>query len=198
MPARVRALFIFLIGLTALVAAGAIYLLARDQPPPDRPSDLAPKFILTDQDGRTVTERDFRGRSMLVFFGFTNCPDVCPLTLQKIADTLEMTPELKGKVTPVFISVDPERDTPEAMKTYAAYFSPDVRALTGTRAQVDAAIKAFKVYAKRVELPDSALGYTMDHSSLIYLYGPDGAFVTGWDPSIETEKLAEDLRKKVR
>ena len=135
---------------------------------------------------------------MLVFFGFTNCPDVCPLTLQKIADTLALAPELTKKLTPVFISVDPERDAPAKMKAYAAYFSPEIRALSGTPEQTAAAIAAFKVYAKKVPLPDSALGYTMDHSSLIYLYDADGAFVTGWDPSIASEKLAEELKRNVK
>ena len=197
MPARTRAIFIFLIGLAALVAAGAIFMLAQDNAP-GRTTGVAAKFTLTDQDGKQVTERDFRGKAMLVFFGFTNCPDVCPLTLQKIADTLALAPELTKKLTPVFISVDPERDAPAKMKAYAAYFSPEIRALSGTPEQTAAAIAAFKVYAKKVPLPDSALGYTMDHSSLIYLYDADGAFVTGWDPSIASEKLAEELKRNVK
>lgn len=196
MPARTRAIFIFLIGLAALIAAGAVYMLTQDKQQGRAPVTAA--FTLTDQDGKTVTEADFRGKAMLVFFGFTNCPDVCPLTLQKIADTLELQPALADKITPVFISVDPERDTPEKMKTYAAYFSPTIRALSGTPDQIAAVLKAFKAYAKKVELPESALGYTMDHSSLLYLYGPDGAFVTAWDPSIETEKLAAALQQNVK
>ena len=107
-------------------------------------------------------------------------------------------PELKGKITPIFISVDPERDTPAKMKTYAAYFSPEIRALSGDAAQTEAALTAFKVYAKKVVLPDSALGYTIDHSSLIYLYDAEGRFVTGWDPSTETEILAAGLKDNVK
>lgn len=196
MPARTRAVFIFLIGLAALIAAGSIMLLSQGNPAGR--ATVAPRFTLTDQDGKQVTERDFRGKAMLVFFGFTNCPDVCPLTLQKIADTLELAPELAGKLTPVFISVDPERDTPDKMKAYAAYFSPEIRALSGTPEQTAEVISAFKVYAKKVPLPDSALGYTMDHSSLIYLYDADGAFVTGWDPTIASEKLAAELKQNVK
>ena len=196
MPARMRAVFIFLIGLAALVAAGAMFLLSQDNAP--RGGGVAARFTLTDQDGKQVTERDFRGKAMLVFFGFTNCPDVCPLTLQKIADTLALAPELAGKLTPVFISVDPERDTPARMKTYAAYFSPEIRALSGTPEQTAEVISAFKVYAKKVPLPDSALGYTMDHSSLIYLYDANGSFVTGWDPSIDSAKLAAELKQNVK
>lgn len=196
MPARTRAVFIFLIGLAALIAAGSIMLLSQDNPAGR--ATVAPRFTLTDQDGKQVTERDFRGKAMLVFFGFTNCPDVCPLTLQKIADTLELAPDLAGKLTPVFISVDPERDTPAKMKAYAAYFSPEIRALSGTPEQTAHVISAFKVYAKKVPLPDSALGYTMDHSSLIYLYDANGAFVTGWDPTIASEKLASELKQNVK
>ena len=196
MPARTRAIFIFLIGLAALVAAGAIFMLAQDNAPGR--TGVAAKFTLTDQDGKQVTERDFRGKAMLVFFGFTNCPDVCPLTLQKIADTLALAPELTKKLTPVFISVDPERDAPAKMKAYAASFSPETRALSGTPEQTAAAIAAFKVYAKKVPLPDSALGYTMDHSSLIFLYGPDGAFVTAFDPTLDATALGNEMERIVR
>lgn len=196
MPARTRAVFIFLIGLAALIAAGAVFLLTQQRG--QGGAELEPRFTLTDQDGRQVTERDFRGRAMLVFFGFTHCPDVCPLTLQKIADALEAAPELADRLTPVFISVDPARDTPEEVKIYAAHFSPAIRGLTGTPLQIEAVLTAFRVFAKRVELPDSALGYTIDHSSLIYLYDARGRFVTGFDPSLDVEKLAAALKDNVK
>lgn len=194
MSARTRAVFILLIGLAALIAALAIMLLAQHK----GPAAVEAKFSLTDQDGKKVTQADFRGKSMLVFFGFTNCPDVCPLTLQKIAEALAEAPELKGRLVPIFISVDPERDTPETMKTYAGYFSPEIRALTGTPEEIRATLAAFKVYARKVEQPGSALGYSMDHSSFIYLYGPDGAFVTAFDPAMETDKLAAALKQNVK
>lgn len=198
MPARTRAIFIFLIGLSALIAAGAIFLLMQDHARPPQRASFSVAFSLTDQDGKKVTEQDFRGRAMLVFFGFTNCPDVCPLTLQKIVAALESAPELKDKLTPIFISVDPERDTPAAMKTYAAYFSPEIRALSGNEAETEAALLAFKIYAKKVVLPDSALGYTMDHSSMIFLYDANGQFVTGWDSATEPEILAAGLKDNVK
>lgn len=196
MPARTRAVFVVLIALAALIAAGAIFLLNQERPKP-APA-LTPSFTLTDQDGRQVTEHDFRGRAMLVFFGFTHCPDVCPVTLQKIADALELEPALTERLTPVFISVDPERDTPAEMKVYAGHFSPAIRALSGTPEQIRATLAAFKAYAKKVELPDSALGYTVDHSSLVYLYDAEGRFVTGWDPSVEPEVLAAALKDYVK
>ena len=195
MPARTRALFLGLIVLAALIAAAAIALLPQQK---SAPAAITPSFSLIDQDGRAVTEADFRGKAMLVFFGFTNCPDVCPLTLQKLADVLATIPQTAAKVTPVLISVDPGRDTPEKLKTYAGYFSPDIRALTGTQDQIDAVLKAFKAYARKVELPDSALGYSMDHSSFIYLYGPDGAFLTALDPGLSEADLAAALQQNVK
>lgn len=195
MPARTRAVFLGLIALAALIAAFAIYLLTQQKPAPE---PITPRFALTDQDGKKVTEADFRGRYMIVFFGFTNCPDVCPLTLQKLSDTLADIPETAKKVTVVLITVDPERDTPEKLKTYVGYFSPDFRALTGTPAEIEGVLKTFKAYARKVPLPESALGYTMDHSSFIYLYGPDGAFVTAFDPGAPEEKLAADLQQNVK
>jgi protein SCO1/2 len=195
MPARTRAVFIFLIGLALLIAVAASYMLMQSRGP--QRATVEAKFALTDQDGKKVTEGDFRGRAMLVFFGFTNCPDVCPLTLQKIADALAEAPALKGKVVPIFISVDPERDTPEKMKAYANYFSPEIRALTGSEAEIKATLSAFKAYARKVPQPDSALGYSMDHSSFIYLYGADGQFVTAFDPGMDTDKLAAALQQNV-
>jgi len=199
MPARTRAVFIFLIGLAALVAAAAIYLLMQPEAPPvPERAIVEAKFSMTDQDGKKVSEADFAGKAMLVFFGFTNCPDVCPLTLQKIADALTDAPDIKGKLVPIFISVDPERDTPEKMKAYAAYFSPEIRALSGTPEETKAALSAFKAYAQKVPQPDSAMGYTMDHSSFIYLYGADGNFVTALDPGMDVGKLAAALQQNVK
>lgn len=194
-----RALFLGLIAIAAAVATAAVMLLVtgsgRQAP---AVSDMGGAFTLTDQDGKRVTEADFRGRYMLLFFGFTNCPDVCPLTLQRIADALESAPGLKQKLTPVLITVDPERDTPEKMKDYVAYFGPEFRGLTGTPEEIATVLKAFKVYAKKVPLPDSALGYTMDHSALIYLYGPDGVFVTAYDPALDAAALAAKLQENVK
>lgn len=197
MPARTRAIFLTLIALAALIAAAAITMLMQPKAPA-LPSPITPAFALTDQDGKRVTEADFRGKYMVVFFGFTNCPDVCPLTLQKLADVLADIPETAKKLTVVLISVDPERDTPEKLKAYTGYFSPDFRALTGSGAEIEAVLKTFKAYARKVPLPESALGYTMDHSSFIYLYGPDGAFVTAFDPGAAPEKLAADLQQNVK
>jgi protein SCO1/2 len=193
-----RALFLALIAMAAAVATTAIVFLTMADRSQPALAQLGGAFTLTGEDGQTVTEADFRGRAMLIFFGFTNCPDVCPVTLQRIADALESAPELATRLTPILISVDPERDTPAAMKAYVAAFGPQFRGLTGTPEQVAAVVKAYKVYAKKVPLEGSALGYTMDHSSLIYLYGPDGAFVTAFDPSLDGPALAAKLKETVK
>lgn len=191
MTARMRLVFLGLIALVVFIGMTALIMLM------NRPAALVSPggdFALVDQDGRAVTAADFRGRHMLVFFGFTNCPDVCPMSLQRIAEALDAAPELLERLTPVLVSVDPERDTPGRMKEYLAYFGPAFRGLTGTPAQIDAMVKAYRVYARRVPLEDSALGYTMDHSGLIYLYDPQGEFVRTYDPSIESAALADALK----
>ncbi|BCW86897.1 hypothetical protein sos41_00190 [Alphaproteobacteria bacterium SO-S41] len=198
MPPRTRAVFLALIAIAAAVATAAVtILLTSERQVGGQAAQVGGAFALTDQDGKRVTEADFRGRYMLIFFGFTNCPDVCPMTLQRIADALDAVPALKERLTPVLITVDPERDTPAVMKEYVGFFGPEFRGLTGTQAEIDAVLKAYKVYAKKVPLPDSALGYTMDHGGLIYLYGPDGAFVTAYDPSLDVTALAARLKENV-
>lgn len=129
-------------------------------------------FTLVDEKGATVTPKTYGTSYKLVFFGFTHCPTVCPTALVKIADILAGLPkDTAGRLVPLFITVDPERDTPEALRTYTDNFDPRIVGLTGSRAQVDAAIAGFKVYAARV---DTGHGdYTMDHSTFMYLLGPD-------------------------
>lgn len=159
-------------------------------------------FTLVDHTGRTVTEADFRGRHMLIYFGFTHCPDVCPTALQIMSVALDQLAETKGaeaaaQVVPVFITVDPERDDVAAMAAYVGHFGDRFVGLTGTPAQIEAATGAFKVYARKVEDPNSAGGYTMDHSSVVYLMGPDGAFLANFthetDPARMARKIASFL-----
>lgn len=196
-----RLILLGLICLVAAVATAATVLLATGGP--DRRAtqparQIGGAFTLLGEDGQTVTEADFRGRYMLVFFGFTNCPDVCPLALQRIADALALAPRPAARLTPVLISVDPERDTPAKMKAYVGYYGPDFRGLTGSPEQIGAVIKAYGVYARKVNLEGSALDYTVDHSGLIYLYDPSGAFVTAFDPAVDAEGLAAKLKENVK
>ena len=132
-------------------------------------------FALAAADGRTVTDQDLLGRPFLIFFGFASCPDVCPATLATVGTALEA---LAGdeRVEALFVTLDPERDTPETAGQYAAAFHPDITGLGGTQAQIDDAASAYRVYSARVPLEDSALGYTIDHSAFVYLMGADGTY----------------------
>lgn len=129
-------------------------------------------FTLVNQDGETVTEQDFAGQYKLIFFGFANCPMICPTELQKMTAAMNMLGDKAAVITPIFISVDPERDTPEALKEYVAQFHPRLVGLTGSEEQVDAVKEAYKVYGEKVESP-SMEGYMVNHSSFTYFMGPD-------------------------
>jgi protein SCO1 len=151
-------------------------------------------FKLTDQNGKPRSDADFRGGYTLVFFGYTNCPDVCPTTLQTLTDAMTDLGPKADKVTPVFITVDPERDTAKALKDYAANFTPRLVMLTGSPADIAAVAKEYRVYyAKAGEGPN----YAMDHTALIYLMGPDGTYVTHYAPQATADDIAKDLSKRL-
>ena len=152
-------------------------------------------FTLTDHTGRRVTDQDFRGRVMMVFFGFTFCPDVCPTALQVMAAALDKIGSKAEQITPVLITVDPERDTPEQMAMYVKSFHPRLVGLTGSPEEIAAVAKAYRVYFKRVADPKSSGGYTMDHSAIIYVMGPDGAFRTHFTYTVNADAMAERLTK---
>lgn len=152
-------------------------------------------FQLTDHTGKRVTDQDFRGRYMLVFFGFTYCPDVCPSALQVMSAALEKLGPKAERITPVLITVDPERDTPEQLALYVKSFHPRLVGLTGTPEEVQQAIHAYRVYAKKVEDPKSTAGYTFDHSSIIYVMNPDGTYRTHFAHTTNVEVMAERLAK---
>ena len=134
-------------------------------------------FRLTDQHGAEVTEQDFAGRYMLIYFGYTYCPDFCPISLANMTQALDLLPpDQAEQVVPILITVDPERDTVEQLAEYAPLFHPSLVALTGRPRQIKAAAKAYRVYFAKAGNGDSDT-YLMDHSSFIYLMGPDGRYV---------------------
>lgn len=154
-------------------------------------------FTLVDGDGATVTDKNFLGRWMLIYFGYTFCPDVCPTSLSVVAGAMDRLPaQTADKLVPVFITVDPERDTPQVMKDYVSAFHPRMVGLTGNAEQIAAAKKAYKVYAAKAKGGD-ADSYTMDHSSILYLVGPDGRFVAHYPHGTTAEALAADLIKRL-
>jgi protein SCO1/2 len=150
-------------------------------------------FHLEDQNGKSVTDADMKGRPFLVFFGFTHCPDICPTTLFEMSRVMRALGPDADRAGALFITVDPARDTPTVMKDYLSNFDPHLRGLTGDQASIDAAIKAYRVYAKKVPLDNG--DYTMDHTALVYLMDKDGHFVAPFNVNRTPEAEAADLRR---
>lgn len=152
-------------------------------------------YALTDQDGKPRASSDFHGKYQLVYFGYTFCPDVCPTTLAVMSAALEKLGRDQDRIVPVFITIDPARDKPEVLKKYLAAFGPRFVGLTGTDEEIAAVEKEFRVYAKKQPMAGGTYG--MDHSSVIYLMGPDGNLISFFDDVTEPEKLAEALKAKL-
>eukprot|EP01037_Dinobryon_pediforme_P010940 gene10940-11023_t len=146
-------------------------------------------FSLVDSTGKTVTDSQFRGRWMLIYFGYTFCPDVCPTELQVVAASLDKLGSQAAKLAPIFITVDPERDTPAAMGEYVKLFDDRLIGLTGSQAQITAALRAYRVYAVKSESKASS-SYLMDHSSFLYLMGPDGTLQALFKPGTSADDIA--------
>jgi len=154
-------------------------------------------FSMVNHHGERVTEKDFAGKFMLTYFGYTFCPDFCPLGLSTITEALELLDEDQaGQVTPVFFSVDPARDTVEQLADYATHFHPRLIALTGTDEEVKAAAQAYRIYYAIPSKEDE--NYAVDHSTFIYLMGPDGTYRTHFNHNASPEEIAEQLRKETK
>jgi cytochrome oxidase Cu insertion factor (SCO1/SenC/PrrC family) len=150
-------------------------------------------FTLTDQHGALVTEGDFAGRYMLIYFGYTYCPDFCPMSLANMTRALDLLPpERAEQVVPILITIDPERDTVEQLAEYAPLFHPRLVALTGTPEQTKDAARAYRVYSSKAGNGDSDT-YLMDHSTFIYLMGPDGKYVRHFSHSATPEEIAAGI-----
>lgn len=154
-------------------------------------------FSLTDHTGAAVTDATYRGRLMLIFFGFTHCPDVCPTELQVIAEVLDGLGADADRVAPLFITVDPERDTPEALARYVDLFDPRIIGLTGTPEQIGAVTRAYRVYYAKVHPPDAS-DYTMDHSSFVYLMDQEGRFAGLFRHGAPAAEIAAAIRMQLR
>ena len=152
-------------------------------------------FSLTDHTGRPVTDADFRGKFMLVYFGFTFCPDVCPAGLQLMAAAIDALGPKADRITPVFITVDPERDTPAQLANYVPSFHPRLVGLTGTMAEIQAVARAYRVYYQKVKDERSSAPYTMDHTSIIYLMDRQGKFVTHFTHATSLAAITAALGK---
>ena len=158
-----------------------------------QPAAIGGPFQLTDQNGKAVTDKSLKGKPTLIFFGYTHCPDVCPTSLFEISEVLRAMGKDADKVNAVFISVDPERDTPATMKEYLSSFDPHLEGLSGDPAETAKVVTSYRVYAKKVPTKDG--DYTMDHTALIYLMDRDGRFVSPFNLKRTPEEAAADLKK---
>lgn len=187
------ATLLFLANLTASVPAGGgqkLQLL---------PNLFGGPFSLTDEHGQPVTQEAYAGKFMLVYFGYSYCPDICPTDLAVMAAALDTLGEGAERIQPLLISVDPRRDTPEALGEFTDAFHPNLIGLTGTEAEVAVAAKAYRVHRRKFQMEGmSGDGYLVDHSTLTYLMGPDGRFVTMFPRGTTAEKMVKTLRKYIR
>ena len=169
--------------------------------PPLAGAKLGGPFALTDQDGRRVTDKAYAGRYRIVYFGYTFCPDVCPTTLQTLMRGLSAfkasSPSAAARIGPIFISVDPARDTPPVMKQYVAAFGPDLIGLTGGTDEIATVAKAYGVYYKAAPAAGTS-GYLVDHSSQPVLFGPDGAPIALLPADLGADAVAKELKTWVR
>jgi protein SCO1/2 len=190
--ARPTALIYGIIGIVVallILATGAFVWLTQG----GTASLVGGSFSLENGNGQLVTDRDFRGKYMLVYFGYTFCPDVCPTTLTEVADAMDKLGAKADKLQPIFITVDPKRDTPQVIKQYAAAFSPRLVGLTGSPDQIATVAKEYRVYYAEHRTGPGPNDYAMDHSSVLYLMGPDGKFVAPIRPDEDGEHIAADL-----
>lgn len=158
---------------------------------------LGGPFTLTNQNGEIVTNETYAGQYKLIYFGFTYCPAICPTELQKMARVLRtIEPDIAAQIKPLFITIDPERDTVKVMRDYVELFHPDLQGLTGTAQQIQDIMKAYKIYARKVQEPDMN-DYTMDHSSYLYLMSPDDKIVGLYRIQDKVPFLVEDIRAKI-
>jgi len=161
--------------------------------------DIGGPFTLVDHNGNTVTDTDFRGRYMLIYFGYTYCPDVCPTAAIVMARALEQLGEEEKKVVPIIITIDPERDRPEDLKEYVAHFHPRMVGLSGTPEQVAVAVKAYKVYAAKIfEEGWGVDEYFVYHSDVTYFMGPDGKYIDHFGSGTTPKIMAERMRKHLK
>jgi protein SCO1/2 len=206
--AALRRLVMTLAGAVFVLLAAAAIFLALKQPP-DAPlspaavnvsgADIGGPFALTDQHGNRITSAELIDGPTLIYFGYTFCPDICPVDVAVMASAVDLLDQQGFKVKPVFVSIDPARDTQEQLAYYADAMHPRMVALTGTEAEVKAAADAYKVYYQRVDTADSAAGYLMNHTTLTYFMTPDGIrglFRNGFPPQEMAGEIARILSRE--
>ncbi len=186
--------------LLAILAGGLLWYLGQnslrfDTSGGTNAASVGGPFALIDQNGARRTDKDFHGRWVLLYFGYSYCPDVCPTTLGVMADALSKLGPKAAHVVPVFVSIDPERDTPAVLKKYLAAFGPEFVGLTGPLPEITAAAHEYRVYFAKHPLEGG--GYAVDHSSVVYLLDPQGRFVKFYDDTTKPADLARDLSARL-
>ena len=184
-----KKLLLPLLGFFAVLALALFVPRLLDLAP--QPAPIGGPFTLTDQTGKQVSDSDFRGKLMLVYFGYSYCPDVCPTTLNEMMRVYAaLSPEQQAQIAPIFITVDPARDDSAQMNQYVTSFSPALIGLTGSPEQIAAAERGYHVYARK---SGTEPNYTMDHTSIIYLMGKDGKFLRHFNGDAPAEEIAGGL-----
>ena len=196
MSAKLRIFLLTAIALLALVLGFLVAALTRPSPPLNQATpnfSLDGRFNLIDETGQLVTQDNYTGKFRLVYFGFTFCPDVCPMQLEVVSRALEIAKISPDWLTTLFITLDPERDRPEDMAIYTDNFHKNIIGLTGSLDQIHQAAKAYKVYFQKVSDPETTGGYTVDHSSIIFLMGPDNNYKQHFTHRDSAEDIAEKI-----
>lgn len=187
-----------LVGIGAIASAGLQLSTARrvEQASGVQGPAFRAAFELTDHRGMNRTEEDFAGRWMLVFSGFTNCPDVFPATLSEVAAVMEGPGDEAAKMKPTFISIDPERDTPATLAEFESLFNAGIIGLNGTLEQIAAISEIFPIFFERIEEATTPNGYTMSHTSHLFRFDPESGFAMTWPYGTPAEEIPADLRKR--
>jgi protein SCO1 len=195
-PRHVRLMLVLGAFLAGLVLCGAVILLVSSQFSSQGGPQVAAiggPFRLINQDGQTVTDQDYKGRPFLVFFGFTHCPEICPTTLFEVSEIIRKLGADGDRLRAIFITIDPERDTPAALKEYLSSFDRRLSALTGDADAIAAVAKSYRAFYRKVPLEQG--GYTMDHTAIVYLMDKQGRFVAPFSLKRTTETSVAELRK---
>ncbi len=186
---------LWIAAIAASLAFGAVQWKSRTEAPAEQA--FRPGFALADADGRIRSSDEFRGRFMLVFFGFTNCPDICPTTLSEVAQVMDDLGADAAQVQPIFISVDPERDRRRGIDDYTKAFHPAILGLAGDEAATQAAADSFKIFHEREEDPAAPDGYAMAHSPALYLIGPEGDWLRQFPFGTPAAEILADIKARL-
>jgi cytochrome oxidase Cu insertion factor (SCO1/SenC/PrrC family) len=193
---RILALLVPLLALAAVAAWHYGWLGPGDRRAGSGIAAIGGPFTLIDHNGEERTDQDFRGRMMLIYFGFTYCPDVCPTALQIMSVAMDHLGKDAEAVQPILITIDPARDTPPVLKEYLANFGDRFVGLTGSEEQIGAAARAYRVYYAKAGQPAAdEKDYMMDHSSIVFLMGRDGRYISHFTHNSYSEEIAETVRK---